>query len=83
MSEWFPTTAYDVAYIDHKALVLVRGGNYYNLARGEIPAWRQFAVAKDVDDARRIAKAMNATLAAAGVTQGDSGGAASDGEAER
>lgn len=63
-SRWIPTLGYDVAKVDGKVLVLVRGGDYYGpgLATDELPAWRVYAITTDLDNARKIARALNLTV---------------------
>lgn len=60
--KWVPVLAYDVAYIDKRSMVLIRGGDWYKLPPGALPGWRLYAAAVDMDAARSIAKALNGAL---------------------
>lgn len=64
MSTWIDVQGYDAAVIDKRAVVLVRGGNYYESGT-RTPAWRVFCTAADLHAAWTIVRALNATLAAA------------------
>lgn len=61
MSNWIDVQGYDVAVIDKRPVVLVRGGGYYESGI-TTPAWRVFCTCADLYDARRVAHALNDTL---------------------
>lgn len=61
MSNWISTQGYDVAAIDRKACVMVKGGDYYADWITD-PAWRIYATAADMDAARKIAGVLNDAL---------------------
>ena len=65
MSKWINTLGYTVAFINKQAMVLVKGGDYYADYVTD-PAWRFFANTASVDDARKIADALNAAIEEAG-----------------
>lgn len=62
MSDWYPRSGYEVAYIARQWLVLVHGGTH---STGE-PSWSLVATCSDRDEAFRVRDALRLTLPAAG-----------------